>query len=130
MFGAETKDQTSWWRKKVVGLEQRKPNLSWNQAIKIYDPRIQRFKQGNRYSTSKIGGWVTLTEALLKYKFENSKNMVEVLEKIEKYSRWIQRIGGKAVKANINIPLLSLYFWKDYTKLHNVECLLMNPQNK
>ena len=73
---------------------------------------------------------MTLTEALLKYKFENSKNMVEVLEKIEKYSRWIQRIGGKAVKANINIPLLSLYFWKDYTKLHNVKCLLMNPQNK
>ena len=100
MFGAETKDQTSWWRKKVVGLEQRKPNLSWNQAIKIYDPRIQRFKQGNRYSISKIAGWVTLTEALLKYNFENSKNMVEVLEKIEKYSRWIQRIGSYILKKN------------------------------
>ena len=112
MFGAETKDQTSWWRKKVVGLEQRKPNLSWNQAIKIYDPRIGRFKQCNRYWISKIGGWVTRTETLLKYKFENSKNMVEVLEIIEKYSRLIQRIGGRAAKANINIPLLSLYIFE------------------
>ena len=36
-------------KKQVFKFKGKKPNLSWNQAIKKYDPRLRRFTQSNRY---------------------------------------------------------------------------------